>query len=99
MSPTEHPAPPMNFIQDNYELNWEKGITHMDRNGYFWSGNLRGWIQYRQLLNYESQRLLSQGRRFDYQKGKPVENRNFLIRLGIFLLKVGQHPEFKQVKK
>ncbi|TYP90070.1 hypothetical protein BCL69_10157 [Nitrosomonas communis] len=55
MSPTEHPATPMNFVKDNYELSWEKGITHMDRNGHFWSGNLRGWIQYRQLLECENQ--------------------------------------------
>lgn len=29
---------------------WEEGITHVDRNGDFWSGNLKGWIQHRQLL-------------------------------------------------
>ena len=27
-----------------------KGITHMDRAGNYWSGNLRGYIQYRQLI-------------------------------------------------
>lgn len=29
---------------------WEKGITHVDRNGNFWSGNFRGYIQHRQLI-------------------------------------------------
>lgn len=29
---------------------WENGITHMDRDGTFCSGNLKGWIQHRQLV-------------------------------------------------
>ena len=29
---------------------WEKGITHMNRNGVFCSGNLTGWISYRHLI-------------------------------------------------
>ena len=29
---------------------WEDGITHMNKQGYLCSGNLRGWIQYRHLL-------------------------------------------------
>lgn len=29
---------------------WEKGITHMNKQGQLCSGNLRGWIQYRHLL-------------------------------------------------
>lgn len=35
---------------------WERGITHVDRNGKFWSGNLQGWIQHRQLIpnNYKA---------------------------------------------
>lgn len=28
-----------------------EGITHMDRNLQLWSGNLRGWVQHRQLIN------------------------------------------------
>lgn len=28
----------------------ESGITHADREGLYWSGNFRGWIQYRQLI-------------------------------------------------
>lgn len=30
---------------------WEKGITHMDRQKNLWSGNFKGWIQHRQLLD------------------------------------------------
>lgn len=29
---------------------WQEGITHMDRDGTFCSGNLKGWIQLRQLV-------------------------------------------------
>lgn len=35
---------------------WEPGITHVDRKGQLWSGNLCGFIQYRKLIpgeNYE----------------------------------------------
>lgn len=66
LSPVEHQATPMNgssawgesidypgqseFISP---YGWGKGITHCDRNGNLWSGNLRGWTQYRQLLEKE----------------------------------------------
>jgi thymidylate synthase ThyX len=33
---------------------WEEGITHMDRNHKLWSGNLKGWIQYRKLIPGEN---------------------------------------------
>ena len=29
---------------------WEEGITHVDREGNFWSGNFRGYVQHRQLI-------------------------------------------------
>lgn len=56
-SPFEHQATPMMFntmmknprlIAHPYE--WEHGVTHVDRQGNFWSGNFRGWTQNRQLL-------------------------------------------------
>lgn len=53
MSPMEHQATPMMYENGNFlhEFDrWEKGITHVDRDTNFWSGNFRGWIQYRQLL-------------------------------------------------
>lgn len=64
-SPFEHQATPMQetceqygencfedlFINAPWDFNsWEPGITHVDRNGKFWSGNFKGWIQHRQLL-------------------------------------------------
>lgn len=49
-SPFEHQATPMHFHSDIYGDKWEKGITHMNRQGYFGSGNFYGWIQYRQLI-------------------------------------------------
>ena len=53
-SPVEHQATPMDV--DNIEQ-WEKvdGITHCDRQHQFWSGNLRGWIQFRKLIPGEAQ--------------------------------------------
>lgn len=50
LSPFEHIATPMNFAKDTFELAWENGVTHKDRDNNFWSGNFRGWIQHRQLL-------------------------------------------------
>ncbi|MNE13561.1 Thymidylate synthase ThyX [compost metagenome] len=29
---------------------WQEGVTHLDRNGVFHSGNFTGWIQHRQLI-------------------------------------------------
>lgn len=51
MSPFEHIATPMNFAKDTFELAWENGVTHKDRDNNFWSGNFRGFLMYRQLLN------------------------------------------------
>lgn len=51
MSPFEHIATPMNFAKDTFELAWENGVTHKDRDNNFWSGNFRGFLQYRQLLD------------------------------------------------
>lgn len=45
LSPVEHQATPM--AQNNLD---SEGVTHMDKYKNLWSGNLKGWIQYRQLL-------------------------------------------------
>lgn len=57
-SPFEHQATPMlfNTLMKHYAMSddpaqWEKGITHVDRRGNFWSGNFMGWVQHRQLLD------------------------------------------------
>lgn len=59
-SPAEHIATPLVTYQTVGEKimnvpmridSWEKGVTHMDRNMELWSGNLRGFIQYRQLID------------------------------------------------
>jgi len=50
-SPVEHQCTPMQHNNVGWgEQIWEKGITHCDRLGQYWSGNLKGWIQYRQLI-------------------------------------------------
>lgn len=53
-SPACHQATPMEdlpTITKKLEYMFEtEGVTHLDRFGSLWSGNLQGWIQYRQLL-------------------------------------------------
>ena len=64
-SPFEHQATPIkdtvyandnfmcatNGLNDQHDTRtWEDGITHMDRQENFWSGNFIGWIQHRQLI-------------------------------------------------
>jgi hypothetical protein len=51
-SPTEHQGSPMIPVKKRSAVgaNWQKGVTHLDRFGAFWSGNLCGWIQNRQLI-------------------------------------------------
>lgn len=62
-SPFEHQATPMIIYHpssmENEFKDWvnivegfeQKGVTHMDRDGYLWSGNFQGFIQHRQLIN------------------------------------------------
>lgn len=53
-SPFEHCASPMKYEKLNKNSlasGWEKGITHMDKEYKFWSGNFKSWIQYRQLID------------------------------------------------
>lgn len=42
-SPVEHQAKPIHE-------DWERGVTHEDWRGQQWSGNFRGWVQFRQLI-------------------------------------------------
>lgn len=44
-SPVEHQA--MCFDDTYY---WPEGVTHRDKEGVYWSGNFKDWIQYRQLI-------------------------------------------------
>lgn len=61
VSPSEHQATPMkepsleNYqnIYNNFDT-WEDGITHVRRDGSLWSGNLKRWIQNRQLISNEA---------------------------------------------
>lgn len=51
-SPVEHQATPMDTTDEYWEDN--VGISHCDRNGQLWSGNLRGWVQLRKTLPNEA---------------------------------------------
>lgn len=57
-SPFEHVATPINNMftsggikNTTNPVTWEKGITHMCKDGKLCSGNFTGWIQYRHLLD------------------------------------------------
>jgi thymidylate synthase ThyX len=56
-SPVEHQATPMNIdTMCRFEPEtWEPGVTHVSANSDLWSGNLRGWIQFRKLIAGEAQ--------------------------------------------
>ena len=50
-SPFEHVAKcPKSSTLDTYISETDKGITHCDKDLNLWSGNFKGWIQYRQLV-------------------------------------------------
>ncbi len=51
LSPTEHQAKVIKHFDLDSDTAWPAGITHIDRNDSYWSGNLQGWVQYRQLLS------------------------------------------------
>lgn len=54
-SPVEHQATPMDDYSKSFNPDtWQPGITHVRRDGSLWSGNLRGWVQYRQLIPNEA---------------------------------------------
>jgi thymidylate synthase ThyX len=61
----EHQATPMQIENDGYthdksvnipddSSTWEPGVSHMDRDGWLWSGNFRGFIQHRKLIHGEN---------------------------------------------
>lgn len=48
-SPIEHQATPAPNAFSVFS--WPQGVTHIDRDSVLWSGNFRGWIQARQLID------------------------------------------------
>lgn len=48
--PDLHPSDKPTTNHPSCARSWEEGITHVDRDGTLCSGNLKGWIQYRQLI-------------------------------------------------
>ena len=57
-SPVEHQA--LAFDRSvsisSAPLTWHSGLTHVDRDGNFWSGNFRDFVQYRQLIPNHTKR-------------------------------------------
>ena len=49
-SPVEHQATPIPEFEFDTITEWPLGVTHVDRNDVFWSGNFRNFIQHRQLI-------------------------------------------------
>lgn len=57
-SPSEHQATPMARTKMNEDQMfspkyWQEGVTHVDRDGQFWSAFFRGWVQFRKLIPNE----------------------------------------------
>lgn len=52
-SALEHCATPMNEVQSCNPSLWQEGISHSDREGNLWSGNFKGFIQYRKTITGE----------------------------------------------
>jgi hypothetical protein len=67
-SALEHCATPMNDYEfergvsvmnvPNMSSTWQEGISHVDREGDLWSGNLKGWVQYRKTIKGECYNVL-----------------------------------------
>lgn len=56
-SPVEHQATPMVRRAAIFDTNfryWEEGVTGLNRQGLYMSGNFYGWIQFRQLIPNQS---------------------------------------------
>lgn len=54
MTPFEHQLKPMRHIKTSlfHPNAWEVGITHVDKHGRLWSGNIHGFIQHRQMIQH-----------------------------------------------
>lgn len=52
-SPIEHQGTPIDQTYERF-YKYYNGITHEDFNGSFWSGNFKGWVQYRHTYENES---------------------------------------------
>lgn len=48
LSPLEHQATPMHWSRQHMDGPADHGTTAKDMEGNYWSGNFKGWIQYRQ---------------------------------------------------
>ena len=62
-SAMEHQAKAMTGLDAGGEITlvtnpktWEPGVTHMDSEFNLWSGNFKGWVQYRKLIHGENYR-------------------------------------------
>jgi len=54
MTPFEHQATPMREEVMYYEPDFADGVSHMDKNGHYWSGNFKGFIQNRKLIEEDN---------------------------------------------
>ena len=51
----KHQACAMWFNEPTLDTSlWPVGYSHIDRNGRYWSGNLRGWVQFRKMIPNEA---------------------------------------------
>lgn len=50
LSPVEHQCSPMEYSSNRDDVEFPYGATHMDSDGKYWSANMRGWVQLRQVI-------------------------------------------------
>ena len=53
-SPVEHQAMPIESPNQPLSKWFQKGVTHFDKKHDAWSGNFKGWVQFRQLISGHS---------------------------------------------
>jgi len=65
MTPFEHQATPMPWSRESTYIDvtavdnlFDPGVSHLDKNGYYWSGNFKGWIQNRKLVELDNDKRL-----------------------------------------
>lgn len=55
----EHAAKTCTGLLKDWDSGWNKGITHVNQDGHWFSGNFKHWVQYRQLIPNNSKAYTS----------------------------------------
>ena len=52
-SVTQHQGTPIEFYTSDERLNWEGGVSHLDREGNLWSAQFKHWVMFRKTIPNE----------------------------------------------